>query len=793
MISIESNKCQIYKVVPTVLLLILLVQSNFAQSVDFSEVRELAVKGDIRTLDLLSEIKSEIDFNNQNELALQYFLIKYEYYQKVYDKVLIRETLAESEKYYSQSKNDSLKLHYELAEIYRDESKIENFEIPIKECLKKAEKLRLPEMQVIANKLYSKVYKRRLVLDSVDLYLDRAYIVAKENNLILREGEILTTQGNVARQKSDFEEAMKFYNQADIIFELEDCKIDHANILTQKGAILRKRGLYGEAIDFYQKALDIYVKQNSMFKVALVNRLIGLILKDLGNVDEAFENFIQAEKYIAPDDNPFLYARIANDIGEIYLENGELTEAEKYLEASVNLKEKYNGLFYITGTYNSLGKLYLAQEKYNEAQNLFEKSIKINDKIKSNATNGDAYFGLLKVYLQKNDLKNAKENGEKALQYAKNTESIETEYAILFYMAELYANENNYKNATRYFQDLMSLQDSVMNIAKAVQVSSIMTDYESKKTELEILNLKYQNQEKAGIIRENKLLSRFYILGLLSILITLIILIVSFNKIKKANTQQKVLNDSLNESIAQQKVLNNSLNESNDKLSQSNNQLEQFAHIASHDLKTPLRAIISFSSLLERKISSTAGAKELQYLDFIVSGGKKLSQMIDDLLSYSKVGAQELEITEFDLNVMMKDILLTMRPISDEKSVHLSLETSFPTTQVDVVKLRRVFQNILSNAVKFSDMKKAERFIKISCSELADDYQFSISDNGIGIAKTEQSIFQPFIYLNTQEDYKGTGMGLAMCENIIEKHGGKIWYDSEEGVGTTFYFTIKKL
>jgi len=298
-----------------------------------------------------------------------------------------------------------------------------------------------------------------------------------------------------------------------------------------------------------------------------------------------------------------------------------------------------------------------------------------------------------------------------------------------------------------------------------------MADYKNQKIELENLNLKNENDRKEGLIRENKLRSRLFLLGLISAIITLLLLLWNFNQKNELNKKLKEVNNSLNA---------------------SNQELERFAHMASHDLKSPLRTITSFSSLLQRKLKNSLELKDQEYLNYIATSGKNLSYMIDDILAYSKEDSQNIVKQEVNVDTMLEDLMFALKDQTDSKSIILERLTPFPNAIIDRVKLMRVFQNIASNAIKFCDALKDKKYIRFSYKEKDKFHQFSISDNGIGIPETEKNIFQPFTYLNSKDEYRGTGMGLAMCQKIIEKHGGEIWYESEVGVGTVFHFTVKK-
>lgn len=184
--------------------------------------------------------------------------------------------------------------------------------------------------------------------------------------------------------------------------------------------------------------------------------------------------------------------------------------------------------------------------------------------------------------------------------------------------------------------------------------------------------------------------------------------------------------------------------------------------------------------------------KEKSYFDFIIKSGKNLSAIIDDMLAYSKIGSQKLNLKSVNTDVLIKETISSLTSVAEQNNISIKQISTFPNATADELKLRRVFQNVISNAIKFYDPNKTERHIQLDYKEIDNRHQFSISDNGLGIAETSKDLFEPFTYLNSKDTYEGTGMGLAMCKKIVEKHGGEIWYESEVQKSTNFYFTIKK-
>lgn len=237
--------------------------------------------------------------------------------------------------------------------------------------------------------------------------------------------------------------------------------------------------------------------------------------------------------------------------------------------------------------------------------------------------------------------------------------------------------------------------------------------------------------------------------------------------------------------------LNNDLTRQTKELEVSNAELEQFAYVASHDLQEPLRMVTSFLIQLEKRYQHVIDERGKRYIHFAVDGAKRMRQIILDLLEFSRIGRTDDNLEEVNLNILIDEILSLYRRKIDEKKAVIKIE-KLPLIITYVAPVRQLFQNIISNALKYSHAH-IYPIINISCLDKGTFWEFAISDNGIGINEEYfEKIFVIFQRLHNNDQYLGTGMGLAMSKKIINNLGGKIWLKSIEGEGTTFYFTIPK-
>ena len=225
---------------------------------------------------------------------------------------------------------------------------------------------------------------------------------------------------------------------------------------------------------------------------------------------------------------------------------------------------------------------------------------------------------------------------------------------------------------------------------------------------------------------------------------------------------------------------------------ESNMQLENFAHIASHDLKAPLNNILSFSGLLQKTTKGKLNPSEEKFIEFIVQAGKNMRRTIHALLQFSLVTNAKLEIVSLNPKKLLLELKRDLASTLSKKKATLQVLELPNSITGDSSLLREVFQNLILNGIKFTH-PEINPIIAIACEENDTHWIFSVKDNGIGIPdEFKKKIFIMLQRLNTGKEYQGTGMGLSICKKIVEQHSGEIWVESEEGIGSIFYFSVAK-
>ena len=240
--------------------------------------------------------------------------------------------------------------------------------------------------------------------------------------------------------------------------------------------------------------------------------------------------------------------------------------------------------------------------------------------------------------------------------------------------------------------------------------------------------------------------------------------------------------------VTERKQMEQQLDSTLADLKRSNAELEQFAYISSHDLQEPLRMITSYVQIIEEDYTGKLDADADEYIAFTVDGAKRMQTLIDDLLAYSRVGTRGEPFMPTSMNSVLSEAIANLE-VAIEESHAVVTHDQLPTVLGDESQLIQLFQNLLGNAIKFRGDDAP--MIHVGVEETKDGWVFSVRDNGIGIdMKYAERIFTVFQRLHARDDYPGTGIGLAVVKKIVERHGGRIWVESEPAQGSTFYFTL---
>ncbi len=259
-------------------------------------------------------------------------------------------------------------------------------------------------------------------------------------------------------------------------------------------------------------------------------------------------------------------------------------------------------------------------------------------------------------------------------------------------------------------------------------------------------------------------------------------------RVEERTRELAVANRELQREIEERKWAEELLQQKARELARSNAELEQFAYLVSHDLQEPLHVAAGFLQLLARRYQDTLDAKAKEFIERALDSLCRLEQKIRDILEYSRVTTRGREFERVDANAVLKQVLDDLSLTIKEKKAKVTYDP-LPVVMADPSQLGRVFQNLIGNALKFCGNKPPR--VHIGAKRADGEWQFFVQDQGIGIdPRHHERIFLMFERLHPPGEYPGTGIGLAICKKIVERHGGRIWVESQPGRGSTFYFTL---
>jgi len=240
--------------------------------------------------------------------------------------------------------------------------------------------------------------------------------------------------------------------------------------------------------------------------------------------------------------------------------------------------------------------------------------------------------------------------------------------------------------------------------------------------------------------------------------------------------------------VTKQRQVESSLKQTMAQLESSNKELEQFAYVASHDLQEPLRMVSSYTQLLEKRYKDKLDSDADEFIGYVVDGVSRMQNLINSLLTYSRVTTKGKALAKTDCEAVLETTITNLKKAIEESSADITHDP-LPVVRADDVQVGQLFQNLIGNAIKFRGKNNPR--IHVSAEHKDAEWVFSVRDNGIGIEpQYDDRIFQIFQRLHSKEAYPGTGIGLAICKKIVERHGGRIWVESKPGKGTTFFFTL---
>ncbi len=548
--------------------------------------------------------------------------------------------------------------------------------------------------------------------------------------------------------------------------------------------LYRQVGLYEQSHNKHMSLLAYRDSIQDSIGIAKSLYELGTLYHDQNNYVQAIDYYEQSVDLCKTLKDSVNILSGYSALGTNHRENNDLERALEYNQAALDLIptitgdniEKKNRLQPYAEM--NMGSLLLAMQEYDRAKEHLDNSIRLFKKI------GDSR-GLASAYLDYGNLLEELGTQQEAIDVFKEGLAIAEEMNAMNREAEFhhalaigYQRIDRIEDAYPHLSQYASLKDRIVNQEQQKRMDQVQFKYELEKQGREIGLL---NQEVELLHRKEAIDRRFrqFYIASFALVALLLALFIYWYRLQRAHN-----------SILQEK--NEKINQQNDMLQHLNAELKQFAYIASHDMREPLRSIGAFSSLLQRRHGEKLDESGKEYLSFIREAVDRMSALLTDLLDYSKINSQQS--TEW---IDMKGIIQTVKSnlnhqLTTTEGEIVVQRKGIPYLDAVPTQMMQLFQNLISNSLKF---RKPDINPVVEVAGFSQDggHVMTIKDNGIGIdPKYKEKVFGMFSRLNNKEKFEGTGIGLATCKKIVQQHGGKIWVESEEGVGSTFFIWMPK-
>ena len=614
-------------------------------------------------------------------------------------------------------------------------------------------------------------------------FYNKALIKAKElsNEEYLAKGNY--SLGGVHTRASNYTEALSAFREC-MKYPLEDYEeLSMARVYSSISNIYRSLGEYEKAYSTEMKVLSEFEEKKDTTSIAGCYYNIGSIFFYQRQFGASLEYYQKAFELIKKIDKPRLQYSSLGGLGAVYSELNQNEKANEYNMAALELAREIG---YKTGIGYSLGNLANQHKKdgnYKEAKSLLKQSLKIKREIGDSWGVSGSLSSLGQIASIEKDYNLALNFMKEALALAKSIDSKPRQSSLNHELSRIYAEMGNDKMSLKYLKEYVEMKDVILNEKTLEEMGKSKGKYEVQKKEHEISMLKKENELLGATKKIQKLqIYLFAIAGIFLLMFT-----GWFMKQLRFSRNMNALLGEKNELLNSK---NDEINHTNNQLEASNQNLTQFAYVASHDLKEPLRMIHSYTTLLKRKYGEAFDETGHEFMFYITDAVGRMQTLLDDLLDFSRANGSLADADLIEINDVLELVQANLRHRFIENDSKLVIKNDkLPIVKAHRSQLIQLFQNLISNGVKFKGVE--DPVVELDCIMKNGQYVFSVKDNGIGISKENQEkVFEMFTRLHTKEEFEGTGIGLATCKRIVNSLGGKIWLESELGKGTTFFFSL---
>ncbi len=666
-------------------------------------------------------------------------------------------------------------------------------------------------------KIGSEFLKKRQ-MDSVQIYIDLALEAALLSGDMSKVANCYSEMGLFYFTVQNYHFALEYFEKYLAFDPSFQDSLELAATYYRMGTTYMKMGEFQLAFEFMIQALPKFEKLENKAMIARANY-------QMGNIFFYQENYEQAEKYYnlfienvkeneEIDSRNILVFSGLGALGSLYSRMERHDISLEYNQKALDYAREHKMDKRVGYALHNIGTNYYEQKKYGKALRYLNEALNIKIKHKDFWSTIPSYELIAEVYLAQEQYRLAIEQLDKGLEIAKSLDAKSRIIGLYDTYAKAHRGLGEYDEAFNYIAEFVALKDSLINETSIKEMGMRQSTYEIQKRENEITMLR---SEKL-LMEKNQQLNRMEKMAFF----LAILFLASFGglfynryriqrssnqllaekneqiriqneQLEKANRSRAATNQLLEDKNQQLEIMNEQVSLQNIKLENSNEDLKQFAYVASHDLREPLRMIGSYTTLLKKRNQHLFDDSANEFMGFITDAIGRMDKLLIDLLEYSRVNTQPLTYDMVSTSDIFEIVAATFAAKTKDLGAEIIVDyNGLPTLKASKTRMTQLFQNLVANALKFTDPERPA-IVALSCKEEEDSYVFAVSDNGIGISKENQTkIFDMFRRLHTRTEYEGSGIGLSTVKKIVDKHQGEIWVESEVGVGSTFFIRMPK-
>lgn len=617
------------------------------------------------------------------------------------------------------------------------------------------------------------------------IYYNQSIQIAKKHKNPNFIGKSYKAIGSFFYEKSDYEEALSNFKLAQIYFEKASNQRESGRAYMNIGNVYLSQNIDSKAYEYFLKALRIAEKTNYLKGISAAYNNIGLIYKERNDALKAIDYYNKSLKIATQINDKVGISSTLTNIGNVYADEKKFNLAIDYYNKSLKIDTEQQDKFGMVICFNNIGEIYLEQGLYTKAKQYYENGIDLAQEIGNKSMLAMLYLNLSNLNLKELQLEEAYDNAMLSFKYAKLTNEIKAQAQVYELFSEISVAQNNYKKAYEFQKLFKKFNDSVSSSDRLMKIKELDVIFDAENKNKELQNLTDNNRQNEIQITNQKILIYSFIF--------LIFIVFLFTAILFKQNQDKVkMNALLSLKSVQIEDKNKEILEQHQNLEKLNDTKDKFFSIIGHDLKNPMNSIIGFSELLSDNYNKYDDEKRNKFVNIIKESAHRSNELLENLLTWAQSQSNSIEFhpTKISLKKSIEEVFGLLNVQASKNDITLQSNFSVNCNVIaDQNMLLTILRNLVANAIKFSNHNSMVSVIVTSHDKFC---EITVKDSGDGIPENE--IEYLFDLHNkskiTKKSKSGSGLGLILCKDFVEKQGGKIWVNSKLGEGSEFTFTL---